>query len=367
MSEYFKSLNYTLSNEDTRIEWKLLEENVKSVFCIGGSGARVLPLIAKNPGVLDVVDLSIEQLALVELRITAAKILSRDEFLFLLGYRGGIPGNSVTGDDRLEVFMMLKDYLSDATYRFWMDRKNAWIPRGFILLGRWEGHFQKMGRVFRDVLRIDTRPIFEAHSLEEQAKLFKRHFKPLVFKAFVRIAASEFVFNRFLYKGHFSGQSDRRTEARAPAVFIEEEFTRLFTRTLIRKNYFLQILFLGGIFYEEGLPLEAREDILLAVKKSKTKVAYRQDNLLNVLKANSYDFISLSDTISYIPETEAKSLLANLPQTMAKGSRVVIRSFLRRPTEILSHGWDRLKSEEEWARELDTTGVYEFDIFEKQS
>jgi hypothetical protein len=54
-------------------------------------------------------------------------------------------------------------------------------------------------------------------------------------------------------------------------------------------------------------------------------------------------------TISYITEAEAIALLNNLPGTTRNGSRVVIRSFL-----------------EEWARDLDTTGVYEFDIFEKQ-
>lgn len=365
MSEYFKNLNYTLSNEDTRIEWTLQKENLQSVFCIGGSGARVLPLIARRPKTLDVVDLSQEQLALVELRVAAARHLSRDEFLFFLGYRGGIPGNSTSHDDRIELFVRLKPHLSEATYRFWLERKNAWTGRGFILLGRWEGHFQKMGRIFREVLRLDTRPIFEAHSLEEQNKLFQKHFKPLVFKAFVRIAASEFVFNRFLYKGHFSGQSDRRTETRAPSAFIEEEFTRLFTRTLIRKNYFLQVLFLGGVAYEEGLPLEAREDVLLAIKDSPTKVQYHQANLLEILKSKPYDFVSLSDTISYLPEEEAKRLLQNLPQQTKSGSRMVIRSFLRRPPGIESSGWTKLAVEESWARDLDTTGVYEFDIFEK--
>jgi S-adenosylmethionine-diacylglycerol 3-amino-3-carboxypropyl transferase len=174
------------------------------------------------------------------------------------------------------------------------------------------------------------------------------------------------VFNRFLYKGHFSGQADRRTENRSPSVFIEEEFTRLFTRTLIRKNYFLQILFLGGIYYEEGLPLEAREDILKSIGKAGTKVNFRQDNLLNALKDAPYDFISLSDTISYIPEPDAIALLNSLSSQTRSGSRVVIRSFLRRPPEIASLGWERLKAEEEWARDLDTTGVYEFDVFEKK-
>ncbi len=363
MSEYFETLNYTLSNEDTRIEHTLCGENLESVFCIGGSGARVLPLVARNPRRLDVCDLSQEQLALVELRLQAARALTRDEFLFFLGYRGGLPGDTNTGDDRLGLFYKLE--LTDDTKRFWLEREKAWRPRGFILLGRWEGHFQKMGKIFRDVLRIDTRPIFEAHSLEEQARLFKRHFKPLVFRAFVRIAASEFVFNRFLYKGHFSGRAETRTETRTPSTFIEEEFTRLFTKTLIRKNYFLQILFLGGIAYEEGLPLEAREDILLAIKKSRTKVTFKRGDLVSIIKETPYDFLSLSDTISYLSEADAHSLLQSLPAGTNSGTRAVIRSFLRRPQMPDMTGWLKLDEEEKWAHNLDTTGVYEFDIAEK--
>lgn len=363
MSEYFQNLNYTLSNEDTRIEHALCSENLDSIFTIGGSGARVLPLIARNAKKLDVCDLSQEQLALVELRLEAARRLTRDEFLFFIGYRGGLPGDTNNGDDRVALFHRLE--LSRETRQFWLERERAWRPRGFILLGRWEGHFQKMGRIFRDVVRIDTRPIFEAHSLDEQAKLFKRHFKPLVFRAFVRIAASEFVFNRFLYKGHFSGRAETKTEARSPSTFIEEEFTRLFTKTLIRKNYFLQVLFLGGIYFEEGLPLEAREDILLAVKNSSTRVNFKRADLCSVLKENQYDFLSLSDTISYLDETEARSLLQNLPSGTKTGTRAVIRSFLRRPQMPDLTGWLKLEQEEKWAHDLDMTGVYEFDIVEK--
>ncbi|CAN5718920.1 hypothetical protein BH10BDE1_BH10BDE1_04060 [soil metagenome] len=363
MSEYFQSLNYTLSNEDTRIEYNLCRENLDAVFCIGGSGARVLPLIARNPKRLDVCDLSTEQLALVELRFAAARALSRDELLFFLGYRGGLPGDTTTGDDRLALFNRIS--LTEPTKQFWIERQNAWRPRGFILLGRWEGHFQKMGAIFRNVLRIDTRPIFEAQSLEEQSRLFEKHFKPLVFRAFVRIAASEFVFNRFLYKGHFSGRTETRTESRPPSVFIEQEFTRLFTKTLIRKNYFLQILFLGGILYEEGLPLEMREDVLAGVRKSKTEVLYKKTDLVSLLKQTSYDFVSLSDTISYLSEADAHSLLQTFPKGTKAGTRAVIRSFLRRPEMPDMTGWQHLPSEEFAARELDTTGVYEFDILEK--
>ncbi|MBK7891262.1 MAG: DUF3419 family protein [Bdellovibrionales bacterium] len=364
MSEqYFHNLNYTLSNEDTRVEHSLLKPNASSVFTIGGSGSRVLPLIARNPKQMHVVDLSTEQLALIELRHAAARCLSRDEFLFFMGYRGGLPNDSSLDDSRFDLFHKLD--LSPETAAFWREREHIWKPRGFIFLGRWENHFQKLGRVFRDVLRIDSRPIFEAHSLEEQRRLFEKHFKPLVFRAFVKIAASEFVFNKFLYKGHFSGSASVKTESRPPSVFIEEEFTRLFTETLIRKNYFLQVLFLGGILYEEGLPLEARTDILEAIKVSETKVNYMKADLTTVISQNTYDFLSLSDTISYLPTDIAGNLLKTLPFDTRPGSRVVIRSFLRRPPELTAAGWIRLPEEEKRAVQLDTTGVYEFDIFER--
>lgn len=365
---YFENLNYTLSNEDTRVEHALLGEKANRVFSICGSGARVLPLIAKNPGQLDCVDLAREQLLLCELRLAAARKLSHEEYLFLLGYRGGLfaTGDSpraTTEDDRFELFKSLD--LSDDCRRFWEEKREAWEPRGFIFLGKWESHFQKLGKLFRNYLRLDMRPIFEAHSMAEQLELFDKHWKPIVFSTFLRLVANEYVFNRFLYKGHFSGASHHRTESRPPYQFIDEEFTRLFTTTLVRKNYFLQILFLGGIYYEEGLPIEAQASTLAAVRKSKTKVNYRQENLLEVLKGSAYDFISLSDTISYLPDEAAGKILQSLPADTPSGSQVVIRSFLRQPALIDTSGWRSETEKNAWAQKLDTTGVYEFHIFSK--
>lgn len=361
---YFEDLNYTLSNEDTRVEANLLSKKSGRVFSIAGSGARVLPLIAKNPKEIDIVDMSQEQLYLNELRIAAARELTYDEFLFFFGYRGGLPNGDPQGDDRLSLFSRLE--LSDPCKQFWGERAEHWTPRGFILLGRWEGHFQKLGFLFRSVLRMDVRPIFEAHSLDQQLELFRTHWKPLVFKAFLRLVANEYVFNRFLYKGHFAGSSERRTESRPPYKFIDDEFTRLFTTTLVRKNYFLQILFLGGIFYEEGLPLEAQASTIEALKKSKTKVNYLRGDLTVLLGNEAYDFISLSDTISYLPETAASNILQSLHKDTTAGSRVIIRSFLRAPTAVNTTGWKELTEEARKAEATDGTGVYQFHIYEKK-
>lgn len=360
---YFDKLNYTLSNEDTRVEYELLKANASHVFSISGSGARVLPLVARHPNELSVIDVSMNQLFLCELRLAAARKLSLPEYLYFLGYRGGIFLGSPTGDDRMDLFKTLM--LSDPCRDFWLKNSGLWRPHGFVYLGSWESHFIKISKIFKTVFRINIMPIFEAHTLEEQQQKIAKHWRPLIFRNFLRVVASEFVFNRFLYKGHFSGGSDRKTEALAPWQFLEAEFTRLFETTLLRKNYMMQLFFLGKVWFEEGLPLEAQPHILDAVKKSKTIIRYLNEDLVTTLAAKPFDFISLSDTISYLPDALSNSILQGLSPDSPSGTRMVIRSFLRGPKQMDETGWTRETSEEQSAYELDGTGIYKFHIYRK--
>jgi S-adenosylmethionine-diacylglycerol 3-amino-3-carboxypropyl transferase len=360
---YFDKLNYTLANEDTLIEQRLLPKDVESVFSISGSGARVLPLIAQNPRTLDVVDVSAEQLKLTEIRLAAAKDLAYEEFLFFLGYRGALPLGRTDGDRRKDFFERLS--LTKDTRHFWEKHCEAWTPRGFITLGRWESHFQKLGFIFRSTLRMNIRPIFEANSLQEQIALYEKHFNRIIFRSFLRLVANEYIFNRFLYKGHFSGTSERRTEQRPPWKVVDDEFHRLFTTTLVRRNYFLQVLFLGRIEFEEGLPLEAHRSTFEAIQESTTQVSYLLGDLTSLIRRRPYSFISLSDTISYLPADSANMILQNLhPETQSR-STVVIRSFLKSPAEVSSKGWVPLVEENKRAFADDGTGVYQFHIFRK--
>lgn len=364
-NEYFKDLNYTLANEDTFIEHELLPEGANRVFCIAGSGSRVLPLLAKRPKEVDVVDMSVAQLYLTELRYQATKVFTYEEWLFFFGYRGGLQSfGKIDGDSRVELFQRIE--LTDPCRVFWADRREGWKNRGFISLGKWESHFIKLGHIFREYLRFDFTPIFEAQSLDEQIELWNKHWPAKRFTAFMKIAASEYVFNKFLYKGHFAGSDDHRTEKRSPSQFLEEEFRRLFHTILARKNYFMQMLFLGGIKFEEGLPTEAHQSVFEAIKKSPTKINYRLGNLLEILPDAPWDFVSLSDTVSYLSKEDANRLLKILHSDTKSGSTMVIRSFMRAPTQIDLTGWEQLVGDEQKAWKRDVTGVYNFHIFRKK-
>lgn len=365
-NEYFSDLNYTLANEDTRIEQILLAQTSKDkVFSISGSGARCLPLIGEHPQEMVIVDMSPTQLFLAELKVQAMKSLSYEEYLFFMGYRGALPGGPADiGNSRLELFS--KILISDEASQYWTSRKKGWEKAGFIRLGKWESHFQKIGVLFRDYLQCDFMPIFMAENLEDQKYLFEKHWPAIRWNSFLRLVASEYVFNKFLYKGHFSGQESRRTDQRAPWQMIDDEFKRIFRTQLVRKNYFFQMLFLGRIWFEEGLPLEAHREVYEKVRAAQTRVQYRSANLLEVLPEKSWDFISLSDTISYLDSDSANQILQRLPRDIRKGSFVVIRSFLRAPTKPDTQGWELCEELNQWAYELDGTGVYQFHIFKKK-
>jgi len=362
--EYFSDLNYTLANEDTRIEYDLLKENADRIFSIAGSGARCLPLIARQPAEMHIIDMSPAQIHLCELRFEAMRQMTYEQWLFFFGYRGALQSGSGSGDSRFELFQKLK--LTPETKQYWQERQKGWENKGFILLGRWESHFQKLGVIFRDYLQCDFSFLFKAQNLREQGELYEKNWPHLRWKSFLRLLASEYVFNKYLYKGHFSGQSHHRTENRPPYQFIREEFERIFKNQLVRKNYFMQILFLGEIRYEEGLPLEAHEHIFHNCKKSPTRIHYHVGNLLEILPKMPFDFISLSDTISYLPTNDANQILQKLHAGTKEKSRVIIRSFMRAPTAIDHQGWNQLKEKESWAHQIDGTGVYNFHIFEKR-
>lgn len=357
MSTYFQGLNYGLANEDTKIEFELAPENAKSIFTVCGSGSRVLPLIAKNPENIHVVDLSDVQLALFRLRLAAVKNLSYDEFLYLLGYTNS---HSKKRSD-----LMMRLNLSKEDLVLWKSEEAKWEARGFIYLGRWENHFMMLGRFYKKISFTDVRPVFEAKNLGEQRELLKKHFHPRLFNLYTKIVLNDYVSNKLLYKGHFAGGKDKKTVNMTASEFVINEFSDLFQNTWVRGNYFLNMIFLNEVSYKESFPIECDEDLFTKIKSSKTQVFCHQDNLLNLMYKEAHDFYSLSDTFSYMTNAEVGNFLGNLPQNIKKGSKIVIRTFMRKPTFGIASPWATDGALNLKMAKKDCTRMYEFSILEK--
>jgi S-adenosylmethionine:diacylglycerol 3-amino-3-carboxypropyl transferase len=169
-----------------------------------------------------------------ELRIAAARALEYEEFLYFLAIQ------SNTRLARADLFSRLE--LSHDTRQFWLVNRLSWEAAGFLSLGSWERHFVRLGDLLRLVCRIDARPIFEMQSLDEQLTLYRKHWKPARFRLFLKLAFGQLAFNRALYRERLI-RNDNGTAAPLWKT-IEENMERLFTATVVRRNFFLQLMFL---------------------------------------------------------------------------------------------------------------------------
>lgn len=364
MSDYFSGLNYSLANEDTSVEFRLLHENARHVFVIPSSGAQALPLLARHPQRMDIADISEPQLFLTELRLAALRACSYEEWLYFMGYRGGV--QSVTGEireTRRELFARLD--LRAGTRDYWQKSIDLWADQGFITLGRWERFFLKLSKGIRTTLRYDFQKFFDPETLEKQREVYDKQWPDIRFRAFLEIVTSDWLMNRVLYRGSFSGKKGRRTSELPPAAELEKRYRLLFENHLARKNFFLQMLFLGGIKHEEGLPIEAQRDVFEAAKAAKTEVRYIVGSLTDLLPLEPYDFMHLSDVISYLEPKDTANIVPSLHADCPKGAMVVARTFLKSPAVFEAPGWSRDREAEIWSSRTDGTGVYDFLITRK--
>jgi S-adenosylmethionine-diacylglycerol 3-amino-3-carboxypropyl transferase len=361
MSEvYFHGLNYSLANEDTWVEYKLAPENAHSIFTVCGSGSRAIPLLAKCPEELHIVDLSEAQLKLFRLRLAAIKKLSYQDYLYFLGYE---PKSALS--KRLELITQLD--LSEDDLKFWQSFQEQWQNAGFIYLGKWERHFMMLGKLFQKLTFKSLLPLFATQDMNEQNEIIRKHWSDSLFKIYAKIVMNEWVANKLLYKGSFAGAKDKKTMKVSAADHVSGEFSDLFKNTWVKSNYFLQLIFLNKVTFKEAFPAECDENIFNKIKNSTTQIFFYQENLLDLLKVKAHDFYSLSDTFSYMKDEDVSDFLDSLPEDIKPHTNMVIRTFMRSPSFKIGKQWDTNPELNSKLAKEDCTRMYEFRVLSKKA
>jgi S-adenosylmethionine:diacylglycerol 3-amino-3-carboxypropyl transferase len=149
------------------------------------------------------------------------------------------------------------------------------------------------------------------------------------------------------------------------AEYVHQEFNDLFQTTWVKGNYFLQMIFLNKVTFKEAFPAECDEALFMKIKDSTTVIHFYQKNLLELLKEAPHDFYSLSDTFSYMSDNDVSNFLSSLPASIATNTKMVIRTFMRKPSFKITAPW---KTDQELNLKLakeDCTRMYEFSVLEK--
>lgn len=360
---YFNTLNYTMANEDTRLEVAILEKGLSHVTSVCGSGGRVLPLLACAPKAITLVDLSQEQLYLAELRFATLRDLNYEGFCSFWGY----PPRSMEPKERKLCFDELKLSLSPNSRSYLEELFKAVDWQSVLYLGRWERTMAKLARVNRLMTGDRGRKLFETLSVAEQEAFLKNEFPRRAWNAVIGLLGNAAVFNSLIYKGHFPKKN-------IPESFFEfyrRALERCFAQGLVRENFFLQILFFGRLIFSEGLPAEADPEIFSQAKKhvDRARIHYVQGNIIDVLRQSekTTDFLSISDVPSYFSGDTEREFLQRIRASLSDESTVVLRHYLHIPENCDRTGYRDITVQFEKEIAAEKVQVYSLEILKKGS
>lgn len=353
---YFKHLNYTLGDEDAQTEMDMLAEGAAHVFAIADCGSRIVPLLARGPKKLTCVDISPEQLAVTRLRIALLRRVDRDVYCQFLGYAHGMaPQTRRTIFTGLDLADPHRSVLEEMLNRI------HWGP--LVYEGKFERMLITLSKVTRAVLRGACDRLFDMDDLQAQAAYFRRGFPRLRWKLVLALLGNSTALNSLLYKGDFPVKNIPKSYLR----IYSDIFERLLTQFPARSNFFLQLIFLGRIRFEEGLPVECRPDVYARAQAHvrSCDIHFVEGDVLESFGATGgdIDYLSLSDVPSFLPDETAQRCLQLARPHMRTGGFVVIRGHVRLILPLLdgfrddSHRFEDVVSRE-------TTGLWHIRAFQ---
>lgn len=355
MGSYFKHLNYTLGDEDAEVEMHMLAEGCHHVFAIADCGSRILPLLARSPRKLTCVDINSEQLAITRLRIALLRKVDRDQFCSFLGYTDGM-----TPQARRMLFESLELEVRHRSVLSEMFERIDWGP--LVYEGKFERMLITLSKITRTVLGSACEKIFEHRDLQTQADYFRHAFPNLRWRLVLGLLGNSTALNSLLYKGDFPEKNIPKSYLR----IYTEIFERLLTQFPARSSFFLQLIFLGRIRYEEGLPIECRPDVYAQAQAcvQNTEVQFVEGDVLTVFGATGgdIDYLSLSDVPSFLPDVAATECLQLARPHMREGGLAVIRGHVRLVRPRLKGFADETAIFTELASR-ETTGLWHINAF----
>lgn len=318
---YFQSLNYSMANEDTTLEFELARRlNSKAILSIGGSGSRCLPFLALPIDQLHIVDVSPQQILFIQFKLETIRQLTREDAItFWLS-----PESQV----RQKILDSMK--LTQELLAFYKAQDQHQPDHAPLFWGKWERTFQTFAKLtalfFSQTIREG---LFQT---QDSYNYFQQHIKGWRWNLLLKIVGNKAMFNSLLYKGDFIKKN-------SPLSYFEyysQAFERLFALK-VKQSHFLQLCLLGRVL-PEGLPIEFSPQIFEQIKKSKVQPSYQQGSVFEGEHQASFDFISLSDVPSYLSGPMERDYLQVMGEKLRPSGVIVNRFYLRTPEGSVTSG-----------------------------
>lgn len=354
--DFFDNLNYSLGDEDSRVEYSILPSSSEGVLAIAGSGGRCVPLLAKAPQKLICADISSSQMELTKLRFLALDELDHATYLKLLGY------NDCTPEERLDIFTGLNTNSLDKGFASGLQKKIR-QGEGLIYLGGFEQMLMTLNKVIRIALGDSVDRFLKIEDLQQQRDFYRSQFPRMRWKLIMAVLGNSTLFNTILYKGRFPAKNINKSYY----TIYRDIFDYLFSNILVRQSFFVNLVLWGKLKAPDAFPIECSPEVYKAAKQAlaKTDIQFITKDFYEVAASQkSLGFISLSDLPSF-ERNQPEDFLQRLKPSLAENGFVVSRAHVRlvNPSPV---GFNEVTENFSGLFAQETTGLWNIRVFQKQ-
>jgi S-adenosylmethionine-diacylglycerol 3-amino-3-carboxypropyl transferase len=295
----FSAIRYAQCWEDADILLDAL--NIQPGFTclsIASAGDNVLAMLSRRPGRVLAIDLSLGQIAALELRVAAFRELEYQEMLALIG--------SIESEGRKLLYDRCRKHLSKAAREYW-DRCPKLIEAGIASAGRFETYL----RIFRTRVlpliqsRHRVEKLLAMKSVPERVRFYETEWNNLRWRVLFRIFFSRLILGRL---------------GRDPEFFRYVE-GKVADRILQRTRYAMTELdpstnpylcwALTGQYRQDVLPFALRAENFASIRANLDRLEWRCCSLEEFLQGSpgEFDAFNLSDVFEYISVDSYERLL----------------------------------------------------------
>ena len=308
----FTAVRYAQCWEDADVLLDALAVQPGDVcLSIASAGDNTLALLARHPAKVFAIDLNPAQLACLELRVAAYRLLNYEDLLIFLGSR--------RGQQRAKLYQVCRRLLSRHARAYWDERPED-IANGLASAGKFErmmlrfrsaivplAHDRMMvDRLLAGGTRSERQTFFDTHWNTPMRRLLATMFLPRVVQARTGRAVP-FLPSCDLAHG-------RRLLARTERLITEQDPSQ---------NPYLHWMLTGT--HGKALPFALRPENVPTIRANLDRLDWRLcalEDVLGELGDRSIDRFNLSDTFEYLAEPAFHTLLYRLTRCGRRGGRL---------------------------------------------
>ena len=318
-----KGLNWKLEFanvwEDSEIDLSVLEpKSGAHIVCVTSAGCTVLALLSKGATVKSV-DSNPAQNALLELKLSAARVLGYKEWRCFLGLE--------EGGDRLSAYAEARPHLSENVQCFW-DEHRSMISSGILDQGTIERILAIARRSYHWLVhspRLCQR-WFELSDLEAQQRYYRDIWDTWRRRMFLRLSVNPILFRWSSPTASQYAHIHRTKILNAILSRLEYALTAMPTAT----NYFLSRLLLGRFLSgPDGEPYYLGKQAYEAFSHARERLTIHTDDLIGILERTppeTFNGFALSNVVDWLSQASQERLLTAVIRSAAPGARLCIRS-----------------------------------------